>query len=46
MVYSDPYTPTRSYYECLDCGYREATESLRSCPDCDGATRNIAVGRE
>ncbi|ELY38516.1 rubrerythrin-like domain-containing protein [Natronorubrum tibetense] len=44
MIYSDPYTPTRSYYECCDCGYREATDSL--CPDCGGATKSIAVGRE
>lgn len=46
MVYSDPYTPDRSYYECRTCGYREATESLESCPECDGQTRNLAVPRE
>ena len=46
MVYSDPYTPDRSYYECRDCGYRETSESLGSCPECGGRTRNIAVARE
>ncbi|WP_394352376.1 rubrerythrin-like domain-containing protein [Natronolimnobius sp. AArcel1] len=46
MVYTDPYTPTRSRYECRRCGYRESTDSLRSCPECNGQTQNIAVGRE
>ena len=46
MVYTDPYAPERSYYECRDCGYREASESLGSCPECDGRIRNIAVARE
>ncbi|MFP8952372.1 rubrerythrin-like domain-containing protein [Natrialbaceae archaeon A-arb3/5] len=46
MVYSDSYTPDRSYYECHECGYRERAETLGSCPDCDGRTRNIAVSRE
>ena len=46
MVHNDPYTPTRSYYECLDCGHRETADSLETCPDCDGRVRNIAVPRE
>ncbi|RKD97175.1 rubrerythrin-like domain-containing protein [Halopiger aswanensis] len=46
MVYMDPYSPDRSYYECRDCGYRETAESLEACPECDGAVRNIAVARE
>ncbi|WP_226483019.1 rubrerythrin-like domain-containing protein [Natrinema amylolyticum] len=46
MVYTDPYTPDRSYYECRNCGYREATDSLGSCPECDGQTRNLAVPRD
>ncbi|AEH37851.1 rubrerythrin-like domain-containing protein [Halopiger xanaduensis] len=46
MVYTDPYSPDRSYYECRDCGHRETAESLESCPECDGVVRNIAVARE
>lgn len=46
MVYVDPYSPTRSYYECCNCGYREVTDSLEACPKCQGRTRNIAVARE
>ncbi|MFB1062943.1 MULTISPECIES: rubrerythrin-like domain-containing protein [unclassified Natrinema] len=46
MVYDDPYTPERAYYECLDCGHRETTDSLESCPECHGRVRNIAVARE
>ena len=46
MVYTDPYTSTRSYYECRECSYRERTDSLASCPECGGRTQNIAVARE
>ncbi|THE63447.1 rubrerythrin-like domain-containing protein [Salinadaptatus halalkaliphilus] len=46
MVSVDPYTPSRARYECYDCGYREATDSLATCPECGGRTRNIAVARE
>ncbi|MWV38940.1 MULTISPECIES: rubrerythrin-like domain-containing protein [Natrialba] len=46
MVRTDPYTPKRSYYECQECGYREAADSLGSCPSCQGPVRNIAVARE
>ncbi|MFC6767606.1 rubrerythrin-like domain-containing protein [Natrinema soli] len=46
MVYEDPYSPERSHYECLRCGHRETTDSLESCPNCDGTVRNIAVPRE
>lgn len=46
MAYIDPYTPDRSYYECLNCTYRETAESLGHCPECGGRVRNIAVARE
>lgn len=42
----DPYTPSRPYYECTQCGYRELTDALTECPDCGGRTHNIAVARE
>ncbi|NUB91886.1 rubrerythrin-like domain-containing protein [Haloterrigena sp. SYSU A558-1] len=45
MVHPAPRAPERSYYECCECGYREMTDSLESCPECDGRTRNIAVAR-
>ncbi|MCU4742109.1 rubrerythrin-like domain-containing protein [Halobacteria archaeon AArc-m2/3/4] len=47
MVYHDPYTPERKYVECLDCGHRTtAPETPESCPECEGAVKNIAVPRE
>ncbi|WP_143823875.1 rubrerythrin-like domain-containing protein [Natronorubrum thiooxidans] len=46
MVHNDPYTPTRSYYECIDCGHREVADSVAFCPNCGGHTTNIAVARE
>ncbi|MFC4437506.1 MULTISPECIES: rubrerythrin-like domain-containing protein [Natrialbaceae] len=42
-VFTDPYTPAESHYECRRSGYRERTDSLGSCPDCDSALQNIAV---
>ncbi|WP_335343084.1 rubrerythrin-like domain-containing protein [Halomontanus rarus] len=47
MVYHDPYTPERKYYECRDCGYRTTgTDKPGSCPECDGLVKNIAVPQE
>lgn len=43
----DPYSPSDGYFECVGCGYRESgSDRLTSCPECDGAVRNIAVPRE
>ncbi|ADJ15532.1 rubrerythrin-like domain-containing protein [Halalkalicoccus jeotgali] len=43
----DPYTPTGSYYECLDCQYRtRGADHLANCPECGGTVRNLAVARE
>ncbi|WP_435358367.1 rubrerythrin-like domain-containing protein [Haloarchaeobius sp. DFWS5] len=46
MVRSDPYTPTRTEYECVRCGAR--VDSPGSCDNylCDGSVRNVAVPRE
>jgi len=46
MVFTDPYTPDRSRYECPDCGYRETGDAPGCCPECDRHLRNIAVCRE
>lgn len=47
MVYQDPYTPERCYYECHECGHRStAPKNPGACPECDGDVRNIAVARE
>ncbi|WP_439026439.1 rubrerythrin-like domain-containing protein [Haloarchaeobius sp. DT45] len=47
MVRTDPYTPTRTEYECVRCGSRVESPS-GSCnhPLCDGELRNVAVSRE
>lgn len=43
----DPYRPERGYYECRSCGNRTTSERhVATCPECDGAVRNIAVARE
>lgn len=43
----DPYTAEGGYFECVDCGAREASEGrLVRCPACEGRVRNIAVPRE
>jgi rRNA maturation endonuclease Nob1 len=47
MVKQDPYDPTRSYYECSDCGRRFTTQDHEAtCEECGGDLRNIAVPRE
>ncbi len=46
MAQIDPYTPSRPYYECTDCGFRDVGDSIAFCPDCGGRTQNIAVPRE
>jgi Zn finger protein HypA/HybF involved in hydrogenase expression len=48
MNYSfDPFSPTRSVYECYDCGHRVAVDGHRGvCPECSGQVKNIAVARE
>lgn len=46
MVRTDPYTPTRAYYECTDCKYRVNEKVSGPCPECGGVVRNIAVPRE
>ncbi|SHH60790.1 rubrerythrin-like domain-containing protein [Halobaculum gomorrense] len=43
----DPYSPSEGLFECLGCGARTRTNSHPgTCPECDGAVRNIAVSRE
>ncbi|QZP38101.1 rubrerythrin-like domain-containing protein [Halobaculum magnesiiphilum] len=43
----DPYTPSEGVFECLGCGTRTRSNSHPgTCPECDGAVRNIAVSRE
>lgn len=47
MSQQDPYSPTESHYECIECQHRiTGTEHLGSCPECDGVVRNLAVARE
>ncbi|WP_229109850.1 rubrerythrin-like domain-containing protein [Halapricum desulfuricans] len=47
MLGRDPYTPTESRYECLECGKRiSTTESYFVCPTCGSRMQNIAVARE
>jgi len=47
VVRTDSYSPDDGTYECHDCLYRErAPDHPGSCPECDGAMRNIAVPRE
>lgn len=47
MVRTDPYTPERYYYECLDCLQRiVATDIKTHCPYCKGELQNLAVPRE
>ncbi|WP_257300704.1 rubrerythrin-like domain-containing protein [Haloarchaeobius sp. FL176] len=47
MVRTDPYTPSRTEYECVRCGARlESASATCDSPLCDGAVRNVAVSRE
>jgi hypothetical protein len=48
MVRMDPYTPTDSEYECVECHNRITTEDdfHGVCPGCGGEMKNIAVPRE
>lgn len=47
MVKTDPYTPERGYFECLECGHRTAGETrVAECPKCGGEVQNLAVARE
>lgn len=47
IVYQDPYTPDRSYYECRNCGGRATAERTpATCPDCDGQVRNMGFACE
>jgi len=47
MVRTDSYSPDGGTYECQQCLHREeAPDYPGSCPECDGAMRNIAVPRE
>jgi len=47
MAQFDPYSPSRRYYECTDCGERTTAEDHHAeCPECGGRVRNLAVARE
>lgn len=47
MVRTDPYTPDRYYFECLDCLHRlTTTETKQRCPHCNGRLQNLAIPRE
>ncbi|ELY72516.1 rubrerythrin-like domain-containing protein [Natrinema pallidum] len=46
MVYTNPYSPDRSHYECWSCGYRMTAGSLGSCPECGGQMHNLSVPRD
>jgi hypothetical protein len=47
MVRTDPYTPVRSEYECVDCGDRLESPA-EDCGSlfCEGTVQNVAVARE
>ncbi|WP_254768176.1 rubrerythrin-like domain-containing protein [Salinilacihabitans rarus] len=47
MVYMSPYRPSRSYYECLDCGHRAfEAHTPGACPRCRGAVKTLSVAQE
>lgn len=47
MVRVDPYTPSESYHECMDCHNRSgAGRSDSRCPECGGPMQNLSVARE
>lgn len=47
MSRTDTSDANGATYECHDCLHRvQATAFPGSCPECDGAMRNIAVPRE
>ncbi|WP_435347658.1 rubrerythrin-like domain-containing protein [Haloarchaeobius sp. HRN-SO-5] len=47
MVRNDPYTPTRTLYECVRCGRRfDSPSATCDAPLCGGEVRNLAVARE
>jgi DNA-directed RNA polymerase subunit RPC12/RpoP len=45
-MFTDPYTPDYSVYECCNCGTRISGGSPGRCPDCDGGVKNLSVPRE
>ncbi|MCL7417757.1 MAG: rubrerythrin-like domain-containing protein [Halalkalicoccus sp.] len=47
MSNHDPYSPTESYYECVECQHRTTSAKHPGiCPECDGVLCNLAVARE
>lgn len=43
----DPYTPTESVFECVECHHRVVESSHRgNCSECGATVVNIAVSRE
>lgn len=45
-MFTDPYTPDDSVYECYDCGTRISESSPGRCPECDSVVKNLTVPRE
>lgn len=45
-MFTDPYDPGDSVYECYNCGTRISDGSPGRCPDCESGVKNLAIPRE